>query len=173
MAAYDMINGYIEDIYSAKTKGGKEYLGIKFYTTDEHDNESFPEIRIWFTTPNAIEIAQEKVERLYEFAGLEWSGPKPKAVSTALKALSRDEFAALEIPITVQPNEYEGKIRSQYDIGWAGSGQARGYEASAFQKLGDLAKQRIAELKANNPSVEVVSSKPSDNADALYDDIPF
>ena len=176
MPNYDTITGYIEDIYEGETSTGKEFLGIKFYTEEAHDNDSgYHEIRWWFTTKAAVEISQEKVQRLFEFAGIEFSQKPVTTVKTALKALSREEFVALEINITVQPNEYEGRVRAQYDLGW--TGEAMGFVQSGFNKFAEIREQRMAAIKATGKAPAVIRGETavSNSADAYVsdDDIPF
>ena len=170
MSNYTMITGFIEDIYEGKTSTGKEYLGIKFYTEDAHSNESFPEIRWWFSGPAAKEISQEKIERLFTFAGLEFSGAKPTTPKAALKHLAREEFVALEIQVTVQPNEYEGKIRAQYDLGWNDSGNPMGLVQSGLSKFNELREKRMAEIKSGGKKEldKTAAATPYDD-----DDVPF
>jgi hypothetical protein len=176
---YETITGYIENIYEGETKGGKSYLGIKFYTNDRHENESYHEISLYFSKA-ALQITQEKIERLFEIAGLEYSGPKPTTVKAAVKKLAREEFVALEIPITVQENEYEDRVKAQYDIGWVNDGEPLGLVESGFGKFSDLLAERMAKIKgaksdpreaaldgARSPEVTVVDDS------SLYDEIPF
>ena len=175
MADYGRIKGYIEDIFEGETANGKEYLGIKFYTQDPHDYDTnIHEIRWWFSA-GALEITQDKIKRLLAKAGIEYNGAMPKTVKAALKILSNEKLAALEIPITVSPNEYEGKTRAQYDLGWDGS---ENVVQSGFSKFSDLVGERLAAIKAMAPpaaaSSPAVSASPSSSVKAdPYDDIPF
>jgi hypothetical protein len=177
MPQYDSIQGYIQDIYEGETSTGKEFLGISFYTEEQHDNDAgYHETKRWFTTPAAIEISQEKVERLFKFAEIEYKSKPPTTVKAALKILAREEFVALPINITVQPNEYEGKVRAQYDLGW--TGEAAGLVQSGFTKYQDLLEQRMAAVKAAGKApvivrTETAVSSPGDAAVYDDDDIPF
>jgi hypothetical protein len=163
MANYDAITGYIEKIYEGATSSGKEYLGIKFYTNDAHQNESYPEIKLWFSSQKAKEISQEKIERLFDFAGIPFTGKKPATVKEAVNVLAREEFVALPIQITVQPNEWEGVIRAQYDVGWL-SGGDYGVVEDGLNKFADLLAERMAEIKAG-----ATKNTPKVHSD-IYDD---
>lgn len=179
MASYTTIRGYIEDIYEAETDKGKSYLGIRFYTNDPHDNDTgYHDINLWFTTDKAIEIAQDKIDRLASIAGVALKGAKPKTAAAAVKMLSREEFVALEIPITVQPDEFEGKLRARYDIGW--TGEPKGFVQSGFDRFKDQLAERMKEIKGQGVPVyaaaanEQVPVSVYEDADSVYeDDIPF
>lgn len=173
MAEYANIEGYIEDIYEGETQNEKTYLGIKFYTEDYHDYDNGRyEIRWWFTSPAAKEITQDKVKRLLGMAGIEYKGAPPTTVKAALKLLSNEKLAALKIPVTVQPNEYEGKTRAQYDLGWDGS---ESVVQSGFSGFADLVAERLAGIKgAKSSQAGTGRPAPSEPSSSVYDDsIPF
>ncbi|MCL2806661.1 MAG: hypothetical protein FWD27_00630 [Coriobacteriia bacterium] len=178
MARYDVIEGYIEDIYLGKTSNETEYLGIKFHSHEETEYPGFREIK-WFFTPKAREMSQDKVLRVLKMAGLEPTGSKPTTPKTALKLLAREELVYLKIPITVQPNEYEGKVRSQFDLGWDNDGEPLGLVSSGFDKFGDLLAKRREQTESDSKPNADQSAKPEvtvfddSTLDVYNDEIPF
>jgi hypothetical protein len=169
MASYTQITGYIEDIYEGETKNGTPYLGIRFYTQDEHDNDTGNyEIKWWFSK-NSVQYDVEKVFRLLEMTDPPIVLPenqKPNTIKNALKALMREELAALEIPVSVQPNEYNDRVYAQYDLGWFGPVQHVPDE-KGFGKFADKIAERLKDLKTTEKNSPEVSSEP------YSDEIPF
>lgn len=173
MAAYINITGYIEDIYEGETINGKEYLGIKFYTQDAHDHDNgHHEIRWWFSSDAAQKISSEKIVRLLKMAEVPHKeGLEVKTVQAGLKLLSNEKLAALKIPVTVTENEYEGKIKAQYDLGWSGEENVK---QSGFTKFSDLVAERLAEIKSKAPAApKPTGGQQGQDTTPYDDDIPF
>ncbi len=161
--AYNQINGFIEDIYESETRNGRPYLGIKFYSKEA---ANYPEIKFWFTE-NTVEFDSQKIQRLCHIAGVE---EKPvTTIQAALKVLSNPVFAALMIPVSVSPNEWEGVTREQYDIGWPEGEQQE--KVSAFDKFREEAMSKIAAIK----ELDAIAKGGIQVSTAPYDDkdIPF
>jgi C1A family cysteine protease len=143
MAAHTTIHGNITDIAKRETQTGKEYLGIDFDTTQEHENDNgFHEIRMWFTS-NSMTYDLDKVMRILEIAGL----PAIVDINTiddAIETLAQPEIVYLEIPINVSPNEnpISGKVYAQYDVGFLQKDKQD--KSSAFSGFQDILKQRMA-----------------------------
>jgi hypothetical protein len=186
MANYCTIKGYITDIYVRATMSGKRFLGIWFYTSDAHDLDSGGnyEIRLWFSSDKAVEISNERLARLAGMAGLKW-GFEAKSEDEAFKRLCRPEYAALEVPVTVQPDEYDGRISARYDIGWPP--REAGGDGSAFSAFKGVLDERLAAVKAAAPPAAAPAkaapwgrrtpeaAPPGDDQVPVdvYDDIPF
>lgn len=173
MSNYTNITGYIEDIYEGKTANDKSYLGIRFYTQDQHENDTGRhEIRWWFTA-NTVELNRDKIGRLMKIAGVAGTVPAKPTIAGTLKLLSKEEFAALKIPITVQVDEYEDKLRAQYDLGWDDS---ENVVRSGFSSFQNLVADRLAAIKGQaatpNQAAAAAPSEPED-ASPYEDDIPF
>lgn len=160
MADYANITGFITDIFEGESGSGTPYLGIKFYTDDAHDNdEGRHVIKLWFSG-KSLEYDQDKVERLCGIAKVPYK--KPATIAAAVKLMTRAEFAALEIPIQVTPNEYNDKVSAQYNIGFSD-----GVVSSSFDKFDDIIKEKLAKVKAAKP-------EPAESAEPVDDDgIPF
>lgn len=164
MANYKQIEGYIEDIYIEQTSNGNDALFIKFFSEEA---ENFPVIR-WVFTPATLKFLPEKVERLCKIANVPYT--PIQSAQAALKLLSRKELIALEIPISVSPNTYEGVTREQYDIGWGGNNVGT-RATSAFASFADEAQAQIDAIKAIKSMTS--STAPIMVAGINEDDIPF
>jgi hypothetical protein len=166
------ITGYIEDIYSGESQMGTPFLNIKFHTNDTVENDNgYYNIR-WYYTAKTVDMNVEKTDRILQIAGV----PKTldaKSVESAMKVLCIPEIVALEVPISVKQNTYEGKTSPQYDIGWPkGEDMAKDSGFAAFK---DLVAERMAKVKVTKvpktsdmPEITVISEDTP-----TYDDIPF
>lgn len=180
---FEAITGnMIEAVDGKSAKKGTPFLGIRFETEEDHEGDTGRghQIDLYFSE-GSIQYTQEKIDRLFEIAGLPAPKPKPKTPKAAIAQLKKhpEEFLYLEIPITVRLEEYNDKERARYDLGFVNDPDAN-VEGKAFSsaKMQALLEKKRAEAKAkkgNTPKPETSQAEPVTEIVEVddSDDLPF